>query len=316
MARANAAYYATKNPFRDFTTAPEISQIFGELLGAWAATVWQQIGSPTPVILAEAGPGRGTLMSDARRAAGRVAPDFFAAARVNFIESSPRLRAIQRDAVPDAMWHDDLSGVAPGQLVLLANEFLDALPIRQFVRVGSSWQERYVHDGGFALRPANVAAFAPAAEGTIQEQGDAARAWTKALAARLVAQGGVALILDYGPAHSGPGDSLQALRDGRPADPLADPGSADLTSHVDFQAVAEVAGAEGAAVWGPLPQGNFLARLGLFQRAAALASANPDRAAAIRDAADRLAAPERMGQLFKALAIAHPAAPPPPGFEA
>ena len=317
MARATAAYYATKNPFRDFTTAPEISQIFGELLGAWAATVWQQIGRPKPFLLTEAGPGRGTLMRDARRATSRVAPDFHAAARVNFIETSPRLRAIQRDAVPDAIWHDDLSEIPPGQLILLANEFLDALPIRQFVRAGGTWQERYVHDGVFVLQRAAAPAPSTAAPvGTIREQGDAACAWTKTLAARLVAQGGAALILDYGPARSGPGDSLQALRSGHPADPLADPGTADLTAHVDFQAVAEVASAEGAARWGPLPQGEFLARLGLLPRVAALASCNPDGAAAIRDGAHRLAAPSRMGQLFKALAITHPAAPPPPGFEA
>jgi len=317
MARANAAYYATQNPFRDFTTSPEITQIFGELLGAWAATVWQQIGSPAPVLLAEAGPGRGTLMRDARRATARVAPDFHAAARVHLIETSPRLRAIQGGAVPDAVRHDDLSDLPPGKLILLANEFLDALPIRQFMRVGGAWQERYVQHAAFVLRPATAGAPAAAShDGAIQEQGDAARAWTSALAARLAAHGGAALILDYGPARSGPGDSLQALRGGLPADPLADPGTADLTAHVDFQALSEAALAAGAAVWGPVPQGDFLARLGLFQRTEKLAASNPDRAAALRDAADRLAAPSRMGQLFKALAITHPAAPRPPGFEA
>jgi NADH dehydrogenase [ubiquinone] 1 alpha subcomplex assembly factor 7 len=315
MARANAAYYATKDPFRDFTTAPEISQIFGELLGAWAATVWQQIGSPTKFVFAEAGPGRGTLMRDACRATSRVAPEFYAAACINFIETSPRLRAIQREAVPNVVWHNDLSDLPHGKLILLANEFLDALPIRQFVRVGGTWQERHVHEGVFVLRPADAPLPATAApEGVVQEQGDAACTWTKTLAARLTAQGGAALILDYGPARSGPGDSLQALRDGRPTDPLIDPGKADLTAHVDFQALGDVACAAGAAVWGPLPQGDFLARLGLFQRAASLASSNPARAAATHDAADRLAAPSRMGQLFKALAITHPAAPPPPGF--
>lgn len=317
MARANAAYYATRDPFRDFTTAPEITQIFGELLGAWAATVWRQMGSPSPVLFAEAGPGRGTLMRDARRATARVAPDFHAAARVSFIETSPRLRAIQRDAVPDAIWHDDFCGLPPGPMILLANEFLDALPIRQFVRVRGAWNERYVQDGAFVLRSAAAPMPANAApEGSIWEQGDAAGAWARALAARLAAQWGAALILDYGPAHSAPGNSLQALRGGRPADPLADPGTADLTAHVDFQAVATAASAQGAAIWGPLPQGDFLVRLGLLQRTQALATANPDRAAALRDAADRLAAPSRMGQLFKALAITHPAAPPPPGFEA
>jgi SAM-dependent MidA family methyltransferase len=317
MARANAAYYATQNPFRDFTTAPEITQMFGELLGAWAATVWQQMGAPPHVVLAEAGPGRGTLMQDARRATAQVAPAFHVAARVHFIENSPRLRAAQRKTVPDATWHDDCSTLPPGPLILLANEFLDALPIRQFIRIGGAWQERYVRDGTFLVCPAGAPMPRTAApDGTVQEQGDAARAWIAALAARLAAQGGIALILDYGPARSAPGDSLQALRDGRPADPLADPGTADLTAHVDFQAVSEAAQAAGAASWGPLPQGDFLASLGLRQRTASLVASNPARADALRDAADRLAAPSRMGHLFKALAIAHTGVPPPPGFSA
>ncbi len=317
MAQANAAYYATQDPFLDFTTSPEISQMFGELLGAWAATVWQQIGAPVSLLFAEAGPGRGTLMRDARRATARVAPAFHAAAKIHFIENSPRLREAQRAAVPDATWHDDLSTLPPGPLILLANEFLDALPIRQFVRAAGAWQERHVHAGAFLLCPAEppTPQTAPP-DGTIQEQGDAARTWTTGLAARLARHGGAAVILDYGPAHSTPGDSLQALRHGRPADPLADPGTADLTAHVDFQAVAEAARTAGAAARGPVPQGKFLAALGLFRRTEKLAAANPARADALREAADRLAAPSRMGHLFKALAITHPGAPPPPGFAA
>jgi SAM-dependent MidA family methyltransferase len=287
--------------------------MFGELLGAWAAVTWAQMGAPARLHFVEAGPGRGTLMQDALRAVSRVAPAFAAAAAVHFIETSPRLRAQQRARVPKATWHDALCGVPDGPAIVLANEFLDALPIRQFERRGGAWTERYVTGGGFVLHAAALPFDAP--EGTVIERGDAARAWVAELAARLARQGGAALILDYGPARSVAGDSLQALRDGRPAPPLSEPGRADLTAHVDFQACAEAAAAAGARAWGALPQGEFLHRLGLLQRTDKLAAANPDRAAALRDAAFRLAAPQRMGALFKALAITPPGAAAPPGFE-
>ncbi len=315
MARANAAYYATHNPFADFTTAPEISQVFGELIGAWAAVVWEQIGAPFAFNLVEAGPGRGTLMADALRALARVAPAFAAAARIHLIETSQHLRAEQASRVPQARWHDTLDGVPRGPIILIANEFLDALPIRQFVRRQDGWAERHVEDGGFTERPAEaLPRQAPA--GAVVEIGEAGLAWTADLAARLVQDGGAALILDYGTAHTLPGDSLQALRDGRPADPLSDPGSADLTAHVDFAALARAAEEAGAAAYGPVPQGAFLNRLGLAQRTERLAAARPDRAAALREAAARLAAPARMGTLFKALCLTHPDAPDPPGFTA
>ncbi len=317
MARANAVYYATHDPFRDFTTAPEIAQMFGELLGIWAAVVWRQTGAPDPVHFIEAGPGRGTLMRDALRAVGRVAPDFAAAVRVHFIETSPRLRAAQAELVPAAVWHDALSDVPAGPAIVLANEFLDALPIRQFEHRDGVWMERFVADGRFLLRPAAV--IGDGTEGLVVEHCDAARAWVGELAARIVAHGGAALILDYGPARSSPGDSLQALRRGEPADPLASAGKADVTAHVDFQALAETAHAAGAASWGPVPQGVFLNRLGLAARTRQLAAANPRREGALLDAAERLVAPERMGQLFKALAITQAGAQagtmPPPGFE-
>ena len=149
MARANEAYYATHDPFADFTTAPEVSQMFGELVGAWLAVVWAGMGSPNPVLLIEAGPGRATLMADARRALSRVAPAFLAAARVHLIETSTRLRAEQAARVPDAIWHDALDSVPAGVALVIANEFLDALPIRQFVRRGAGWVERHVADGAF-----------------------------------------------------------------------------------------------------------------------------------------------------------------------
>jgi SAM-dependent MidA family methyltransferase len=315
MARANAAYYAARDPFADFTTAPEISQVFGELLGLWAAVVWQSMGSPGGVILAEAGPGRGTLMADALRAVTRVMPDFRAALELHLVETSPRLRAIQAERLPDAVWHDTLDTLPPGRLILLANEFFDALPIRQFVRRGDGWAERHVCDGGFIERPGeSPSATAIAEEGQIVEICEPARAIAATLGARLADQGGAVLLLDYGPERSAPGDSLQALHAGQAADPLGDPGSRDLTAHVDFQALAEAAGP--AAVHGPVPQGLFLARLGLFQRTGILAQAQPLRAAALMEAARRLAEPDRMGRLFKALVLCHPDLPTPPGFAA
>ncbi len=325
MARANAAYYAQRDPFADFTTAPEISQAFGEILGLWAAVVWEGMGRPDPVLLAELGPGRGTLMADALRAVRARAPDFARALRLHLVESSSALRRAQAERLSDAAptWHERAGMLPPGPLLLLANEFLDALPIRQFVRRGAGWAERHVADGAFDERAADGPGrdapwAADAAEGDVVELGEAARALVTSLAARVVRSGGAALFLDYGPARSAPGDSLQAIRDGRPADPLADPGTADLTAHVDFSALAAAARAAGAAVDGPVPQGMFLARLGLFQRGDALArGAAPGRALAIKDSVRRLAEPDRMGRLFKAMAVRDPALPLPalPGFE-
>lgn len=308
MARANAAYYASHDPFADFTTSPEISQAFGEVLGAWAAVTWDQMGRPAPVILAEAGPGRGTLMADALRAIGRVAPAFRAALRVHLVETSARLRAVQAAAVPDAAWHDAVGGLPDGPLILLANEFIDALPIRQFVRRDGAWLERHVQDGAWVDLPCDPPALP---DGDIAEYRDPALArWT---GARLRAAPGAVLLLDYGPMASGPGDSLQALRDGKPANPLAEPGSADLTAHVDFAAFAREAA---VPAHGPVPQGKFLTRLGLFARINRLATTQPPRQAMrLIEAGRRLAEPDRMGALFKAMALTSPGMPVPAGFE-
>jgi SAM-dependent MidA family methyltransferase len=349
MARANAAYYATHDPFADFTTAPEISQVFGELLGLWAAVTWGLLGRPDPVLLVEAGPGRGTLMADALRAVAQAAPDFRAALSLHLIETSPRLRALQAARLPEATWHEGLDTVPHAPLLLLANEFLDALPIRQFVRRGNGWTERYVGPEGFvekgsveeglggarsecgstsplpknlSRRAGEVKARSAEGEGAthstepqIVELCEPAQAFTAALAARCTTHPSAALFLDYGPERSTPGDSLQAIANGRPADPLSPPGSADLTAHVDFAALAAAARDAGAAVFGPVPQGPFLARLGLFQRTGRLARGQPpQRAAALVEAAQRLAEPNRMGRLFKALALCHPACACPPGF--
>ncbi|MCK8786974.1 SAM-dependent methyltransferase [Roseomonas sp. NAR14] len=326
MARAVAAYYARRDPFGaggDFVTAPELSQAFGECLGLWAAVTWESMGRPDPVLLVEAGPGRGTLMADALRAVAEVAAPFRRALRLHLVESSPALRATQRGRLGEAVagWHDSTGTLPDGPAILIANEFLDALPIRQFVRRGDAWTERFVLAGApggtFVERPAEDAPALPAEapEGAVQEVCEPARALAAALAARLAAQGGAALLLDYGPAESGLGDSLQALRHHAPADPLGPPGEADLTAHVDFAALAGAARGAGAAVHGPLPQGLFLQRLGLATRTAMLARLAPARAGALLSASHRLLAPEGMGRLFKALCLCHPALPTPPGFE-
>jgi NADH dehydrogenase [ubiquinone] 1 alpha subcomplex assembly factor 7 len=338
MARANAAYYATHDPYRDFTTAPEISQVFGEILGLWAAVTWELIGRPDPVLLVEAGPGRGTLMADALRAIREVAKGFHAALRLHLIETSPSLRAIQAERLPGAIWHQGLDTLPNGPLLLVGNEFLDALPIRQFVRRGGMWVERFIEDGGFVERPAlppppaplpqgegeDVRTLPPLAGGgrgegaagqAVFELNEPALAIAQCLGSRLSTHPGAALFLDYGPEQSNFGDSLQAVSDGRPANPLAPPGTADLTAHVDFSAFAAAARDAGAAIHGPVPQGLFLARLGLFQRTDRLARTQPPaRASGLIEAARRLAEPNRMGRLFKALALCSPACPTPPGF--
>ncbi len=286
MARAAAAYYAGRDALgRDFTTAPEMTQAFGECLGLWSAATWVAMGAPARVIWAELGPGRGTLMADAQRAVREVMPAFAAAAKLHLVETSPRLRAAQAARL-DATWHEDAAQLPPGPMILLANEFFDALPIRQFVRRGGAWHERFVADGAFVEQPSDHAEEAP--EGAVRELGEAGRALAVALAARLAAEGGAALILDYGPAEGG---------------------------HVDFAALAVAARGAGAAVHGPLPMGLFLQRLGLLTRSAVLARAAPAKAGPLLSAAQRLTAPEAMGRLFKALCLAHPALPIPAGFE-
>ncbi len=319
MTRCNTAYYAQHDPFADFTTAPEISQVFGELLGAWAAVCWAAMGRPSRVLLVELGPGRGTLMADAMRTIRVIAPAFAASLSLHLVETSERLRAIQADRLA-ATWHDDIATLPPGPLILLANEFLDALPIRQFVRRSGGWKERWVANGRFVdgdgPAPDTPGLDAAAPDGTVVEVGEAGRAVIGAISSRLVAEGGTALFLDYGGSGGG-GDTLQAIRNGRPADPLSAPGRADLTAHVDFAGLAAAAQAAGATVFGPEPQGLFLARLGLHQRTFRLAQQQqPDRAGTLLGAAQRLSEPAQMGRLFKAMAIAQLGLPEPPGFSA
>ncbi|HEY5299730.1 MAG TPA: SAM-dependent methyltransferase [Acetobacteraceae bacterium] len=344
MARANATYYASRDPFADFTTAPEICQAFGEVLGLWAAVTWEQLGRPSPVILGEAGPGRGTLMRDALRAISAGAPAFHAALSVHLIETSPRLRATQaatltppptpsrkgrgdspeqsplplREGVRgrgEPVWHDAVATLPDQPLILLANEFLDALPIRQFVRRSGAWVERFVRDRAI-VENAAPAPRREAGDGEVVEVCEAAAELAGTLGRRFAARPGAALVLDYGPTESAPGDSLQAIRSGRPADPLSEAGSADLTAHVDFASLVRAARAVGGAAHGPIPQGVFLTRLGLLQRTDRLARTQPPaRALALIEAARRLVEPHQMGRLFKALALSSPGCPMPAGFE-
>jgi NADH dehydrogenase [ubiquinone] 1 alpha subcomplex assembly factor 7 len=337
-------YYATRDPLGaagDFTTAPEISQVFGELIGAWCVEVWRAMGAPDPVLVVELGPGRGTLVADAGRTWRRIAPEFASAARLHLIEINPILRARQREtlaavATPLA-WHAKLAEVPGGPMILLANEFFDALPLRQYVRRGDGWRERLVgtapsHESfafvdGPIVDPAAVLEaagedvrrqFEAAADGEIVELCPMAESLAADIGARLVDHGGAALVVDYGPTRSALGDTLQAVCGHRYADPLAAPGGADLSHHVDFARLRAAAERRGARVWGPIPQGLLLGRLGFAARAEALAAATPSasRAEAIRGAVRRLVHPGRMGVLFKALAIAHPSLQAPPGFAA
>lgn len=296
MARANAAYYANVPFGQDFTTAPEITQVFGEVLGAWAKIVWQILGAPENIILAEAGPGRGVLMADALRV--------WPMKNVHFIETSPKLRALQKQNVPHAHWHESLASLPDGPMILLANEFLDALPVRQFIRRETGWMERFVEDQHYVELPTDDQ-LPDDPVGSVREVNEAALDFCKNLAARQA----VGLFIDYGPAQSAPGESVQALRNGTYADPLASPGAADLTAHVDFAAIKRIVHAQG-----PVKQNYFLTALGLYQRSDKLAQHHPEKALDLRLSVQRLTAPEAMGSLFKALAVCPPNLPPLPGF--
>jgi NADH dehydrogenase [ubiquinone] 1 alpha subcomplex assembly factor 7 len=325
-------YYRLGDPLGasgDFITAPEISQIFGELIGLWLVDAWQGLGRPTPALVVELGPGRGTLMADGLRAA-RVRPEFGAALNLHLVESSPSLRERQGAALAAAAphWHEGLETVPPGPMLLVANEFFDALPIRQFERAKAGWCERMIalDETGerfrWVLAPPSPAAAAllsaqqrTAAVGAIAEVSPAARGLAAAIGARLVAAPGVALIIDYGYDEASHGNTLQAVRQHAPTDPLANPGEADLTAHVDFAALGQAATGAGAETYGPVPQGDFLRSLGIEMRVDRLcAHATPAQAEAIRSGVRRLIEAEEMGTLFRAMAITSPGFGPPAGF--
>jgi len=301
MEACNGYYYATRDPFGaagDFTTAPEISQMFGEIVGAALADCWKRSGAPADAIYAELGPGRGTLAGDALRV---LRPAGFAG-DVHFVETSPVLRDAQALTIADAQWHDAIDDLPEAPLLLVANEFLDALPIRQWI--DGAERRVTVAAGGLAFDR----------DGEILETSPARDAAVAAIAARLVRNGGVALMIDYGHPESAPGDTLQAVRGHGFAPVLANPGEQDLTAHVDFEAVARVAADAGASVTPVLPQGDWLKRLGINARAAALSSGNPARSEDVRAALHRLTATSEMGELFKVIAIHSPQWPAPAGF--
>ena len=328
-------YYITRDPLGasgDFITAPEISQMFGELIGIWAAAAWRSMGSPENVRLVELGPGRATMMLDALRAA-RVMPEFRAAIVAHLVEVSPVLETLQRLAfgacdVP-VSWHKSLAEVPDGPLIVIANEFFDALPVHQAVMCADGWHERVVKIGEddnlhFSIARDPIPLFdeflpeemRPAKIGEIFEWRTDQMALE--LSRRIVRSDGVALVIDYGHAVSDIGDTLQAVGGHQFANPLTTPGRLDLTAHVDFQALARAAESMRALVHGPIEQGEFLRRLGIEQRAAALKAGAPhDQAVAIQSALIRLTSTERtgMGRMIKVLGLSTPKLNALPGFE-
>ena len=322
MGEGNAHYYASRDPLGeqgDFITAPEVSQMFGEMLGLWCADLWHRAGRPESVLYVELGPGRGTLAKDALRAmaAQHLRPE------VHFVEGSPALAALQRGAVPDAVVHESLADVPQDTpMLLLANEFLDALPVRQLVRTERGWRERMVGLEGerfvFVAGDQPMDGAVPlerrdAEPGTIIETCPGAAAVVQEIAARLQKQGGATLLIDYGHLEPRTGSTLQAVRAHRKVDPLEMPGEADLTAHIDFATLVEIARAERASVH-TAQQGALLERLGITARASALATAQPDRASQIAGEHRRLCAPDQMGELFKVMTLIAPGWPSPAGF--
>lgn len=320
-------YYATRDPLGaagDFTTAPEISQMFGELVGLALAQSWLSQGAPDAFTLAELGPGRGTLMADILRAT-RAVPGFHEAARVVLVEASPVLRGRQAEALAGVRalaWCDSADDLPDAPLWLVANEFFDALPVRQFQRVGDIWRERQVGVadgrlvlglGGPVALPDLAARMGDTADGGIVELRPAAEAVMQAVAARIARHGGAALVIDYGDWGS-LGDTFQAVEGHAPADPLAAPGQADLTAHVDFAALA--AAAQGLDASPMTPQGVFLERLGITPRAQQLARGMTGPALEAHVAAHRrLTHPQEMGTLFKAIGFVPKGADPLPGLQ-
>ena len=320
-------YYATRPALGeggDFLTAPLVSQMFGELLGLWAAEVWFRLGRPDRVLLVEAGPGDGTLMADALRAA-RHAPGFLEAAKLVLVETSAPLIEVQRRRLAGGLvepaWASSILELPDGApVILISNELLDCLPAHQFVRVPRGWAERMVGldergELAFGLA-ARLAGPAPlhAELGDLVEASPAQELFGAELGRLIARQGGAALLIDYGRDAPGPGDTLQALKGHQKVHPLEAPGQADLTVHADFPAVAAAARRAGAQTAPILSQGELLGRLGIYERAEALARARPGQVEILERQLARLTAPDQMGTLFKALAIHAPGLTP-PGFE-
>jgi NADH dehydrogenase [ubiquinone] 1 alpha subcomplex assembly factor 7 len=325
------AYYATRDPLGaegDFITAPEVSQMFGELIGLWLAQAWHDQGKPARPLLVELGPGRGTLMSDALRAM-KLMPELRGALEVSLVEISPVLRNAQKESLADSgvpvRWADSLEHVPRDRpLFLIANEFFDALPIRQYVKTDRGWCERMVMlDGqgelGFGIAPITIGAGRvprdSAPLGAVYETSPPGEALAEEIGSRIAHHGGAALVIDYGyGADTGFGETLQAVKSHRFADVLIDPGASDLSAHVDFAALSAAARRGGASVAGPVSQGDFLDGLGIRQRADALARARGAKPENIYGQVARLIDDDQMGKLFKVISILPPHTPKPPGL--
>jgi NADH dehydrogenase [ubiquinone] 1 alpha subcomplex assembly factor 7 len=335
LAHPEYGYYMRRDPFGvngDFITAPEISQMFGELLGLWAGVSWMMAGSPNSINLVELGPGRGTLMADMLHAAPLV-EGFAEAIVVHMVETSPVLSSIQEQTLKKAtlseppLWHKALADVSEGSSIIIANEFFDALPIEQYFKAGDYWCPRVVDvkpDGDglcfVLLPPFDMPELPP---GLVNVESDvmvevcpSALDIMADISRRITEYGGAALLIDYGHSQSAAGETLQALKNHKYQNPLVDPGESDLTAHVDFGALAQRVFASGARAIGPITQGDFLCALGISQRADALMKkASPKQAKDISSALKRLTDVEEMGELFKVMAVVQQGAPVPPGFE-
>lgn len=301
MEACNSYYYSTRDPLGvegDFTTAPEISQMFGELIGAALADCWRRAGAPADAMYAELGPGRGSLASDALRVLARAG----FGGDVHLVETSPLLRQAQQELVPEARWHESIDDLPVKPLLLVANEFLDALPIRQYV--GGIERRVIIAAGGLAFDR----------DGEIFETSPARDRAVEVIAGRCATDGGVAIFIDYGHEHTSVGDTLQAVRGHRYSPVLADPGEQDLTSHVDFETIAKIAHDAGAMVTPVVCQGEWLTRLNIMARAQVLARSNPELHGAVESAVDRLTSPKQMGTLFKVIAVHSRAWPAPAGL--
>jgi SAM-dependent MidA family methyltransferase len=314
-------YYMTREPFGragDFTTAPEISQMFGELVGVWLALAWRAVGRPERPLVVEIGPGRGTLARDVLRTLEKVEPGLRSSASFRLVETSPRLKTVQRATLEgtgvDIQWHDSLDDLPDRPLLIVGNELFDAIPIRQFVKAGGGWRERAIglSDSGKLAFVAGAGSLDPVLlppdaaevpEGTVFETAPAREAVMQGIAERIATAGGAGLFIDYGHFRHGFGDTLQAVRRHKPEDPLENPGEADLTAHVDFSALADRARVAELDTH-LATQGEFLLGLGLLERAGRLgAAADEAGREEIRAAVERLAGPDQMGELFKVLAV-------------
>lgn len=337
LAHPQHGYYMKQDPFGqggDFITAPEISQMFGELIGIWAAVVWQGMGNPKKINLVELGPGRGTLMADCVRA-GAALEAFDDAIKMYLVETSPALREIQKTTLAPTMrmpaWRGSIDDVDDGPLIVIANEFFDALPIEQYEKTETGWHVRVIETdsktGELVFAPGvsgkkleNESAIPPdirnAPPGAIFEHCPVGEKIITSVSEKIKKSGGAALIIDYGHIERGIGDTFQGLKDHSYVEPLSTPGNADITAHVDFANLADVAENAGLSVFGPVPQGAFLLRLGLRERADKLIlAASKEQIEEIETTHARLTEAEQMGTLFKAMVIASPGLGVPPWSE-